>query len=524
MNPPATPGLTKNWRHGAAAVSLLLLWILFFYRETALSIVAIWSKSETFTHGFLVLPIVFWLVWRRRQLLMAQAPRSSVLSLLPVCVAALLWLLGELAAVNSVTQLALVAMLVLSVPVALGLPVTRVIVFPLAFLFFAVPIGEFFMPQLMEWTASFTVLALRFSGIPVYREGLQFVIPSGNWSVVEACSGVRYLIASLTVGTLFAYLNYQSTKRRLVFIAISILVPVVANWMRAYLIVMLGHLSGNKLAAGVDHLIYGWVFFGIVIMVMFMIGARWAEPEISSNATGSIQANAFSSVGAASSVGVLWSTAVAMALITALPYAAQLAIKGAGSGAMPVLAAPSTLAANWQGGGPSTTEWKPAFQNSSAQVNATYSEKERTVEMYLGYYREQDYSRKLVSSDNVVVKSQDPRWAQVSAGSHVVDVGRRKLPFRTIDLRGLPTAEQPGGTQLVVWQLYWVNGSITSSDYMAKAYSALYRLAGRGDDSAVILFYASKEQAGGAQAALEAFVRDNFETVDALLAKTRDNR
>ena len=59
---------------------------------------------------------------------------------------------------------------------------------------------------------------------------------------------------------------------------------------------------------------------------------------------------------------------------------------------------------------------------------------------------------------------------------------------------------------------------------MAKAYSALYRLAGRGDDSAVILFYASKEQAGGAQAALESFVRDNFETVDALLAKTRGNQ
>ena len=524
MNPSAAPGLTKIWRHGASAVSLLLLWILFLYRETALSIVAIWANSETFTHGFLVLPIVIWLVWRRRQLFMAQTPHSSPLSLLPVCAAALLWLLGELAAVNSVTQLAMVAMLVLSVPVALGLPVARVIVFPLVFLFFGVPIGEFFMPQLMEWTASFTVVALRLSGIPVYREGLQFVIPSGNWSVVEACSGVRYLIASLTVGTLFAYLNYQSNTRRLVFIGISILVPVVANWMRAYLIVMLGHLSGNKLAAGVDHLIYGWVFFGIVIMVMFMIGARWAEPEISSKVTGSVQANVFSSVGAAPPIAVLWSVVVAMAVITALPYAVQLAIKGAGNGTTAVLAAPATLAANWQSGGPPITEWKPAFQNSSAQVNATYSAKERTVGMYLGYYRDQDYSRKLVSSDNVVVKSQDPRWAQVSAGSHLIAIGERKLPFRTTELRSLPTLEQPGGTPLVVWQLYWINGSITSNDYLSKAYSALYRLAGRGDDSAVILFYASNEQAGGAQATLEAFVRDNFETVDALLAKTRDSR
>ena len=53
----------------------------------------------------------------------------------------------------------------------------------------------------------------------MYREGLQFVIPSGNWSVVEACSGVRYLIASVMVGTLFAYLNYSTMRRRLIFVA-----------------------------------------------------------------------------------------------------------------------------------------------------------------------------------------------------------------------------------------------------------------------------------------------------------------
>jgi exosortase len=63
-------------------------------------------------------------------------------------------------------------------------------------------------------------------------------------------------------------------------VLVSIAVPVVANWLRAYMIVMIGHLSGNTLAVGVDHLIYGWVFFGVVIMMMFMVGARWAEPPL----------------------------------------------------------------------------------------------------------------------------------------------------------------------------------------------------------------------------------------------------
>ncbi len=253
--------VAQPWRHAFSALIFLVTWILFLYQDTGIAMVTIWARSDTFAHGFLVPPIVLWLVWRQRHVIAMQTPQPAIGAFAFIACAAFFWLVGDLAAVNAVTQLALVALLVLVVPAVLGWSVARSIIFPLGFLFFAVPIGEFLMPQLMAWTADFTVLALRLSGIPVYREGLQFVIPSGNWSVVEACSGMRYLIASLTVGTLFAYLNYKSTKRRLVFVLVSMLVPVVANWMRAYIIVMLGHVSGNKLAAGVDHLIWVAIFW-----------------------------------------------------------------------------------------------------------------------------------------------------------------------------------------------------------------------------------------------------------------------
>src|ERR1035437_5904685 len=255
----------QAWRMALPALIAFLVLILVIYRETAISMVEIWARSETFTHAFLVPPISLWLIWRIRKDVVRLMPRPNIWALLGLAGAGFVWLLGELATVGVLSQFALTTMLVLTVPTVLGLPVTRRIAFPLAFLYFAVPFGEFAMPQLMEWTANFTVLGLRLSGIPVYREGLQFIIPSGNWSVVEACSGVRYLIASLTVGTLFAYLTYHSLKRRLIFVGVSCVVPLVANWIRAYMIVLLGHISGNKLATGVDHLIYGWLFFGVVI-------------------------------------------------------------------------------------------------------------------------------------------------------------------------------------------------------------------------------------------------------------------
>ncbi len=219
-NAPTMPA--HAWRMALPALFVVLLAIVVLFRATAASMVSIWIESETFTHAFLVPPISLWLIWRIRKDLAAMVPAPCPWVLLGLLLAGFAWLLGELATVGVVSQFALMTMIVLAVPAVLGFSVARRMAFPLAFLYFAVPFGEFMLPKFMEWTANFTVFGLRLSGIPVYREGLHFVIPSGNWSVVEACSGVRYLIASLTVGTLFAYLNYRSLKRRLIFVGVSL--------------------------------------------------------------------------------------------------------------------------------------------------------------------------------------------------------------------------------------------------------------------------------------------------------------
>ena len=509
--------LKRAWWQALGALAVLLAWTIFLYRETAVAMVTIWWRSETFTHGFLVPPIVLWLIWRQRKAIAALTPAPRLGLLLFVAGAAFAWLLADLVAVNSLTQLAFVSLLVLSVPAVLGLQVTRLIVFPLCFLFFGVPIGEFLMPVFMDWTANFTVLALRLTGIPVYREGLQFVIPSGNWSVVEACSGIRYLIASLTVGTLFAYLNYQSTLRRVLFVIVSIVVPVVANWLRAYIIVMLGHFSGNKLAVGVDHLIYGWVFFGFVIMLMFIIGARWAEPD----AVAPVGSRGRAGFSDAMNPGLLWIAVACFAALVASPHAAIWAIDKSESRGSVTLQVPATLSPDWRAASAVVQEFKPAFQNPSAEVNASYTSQGRNVGLYLGYYQHQTYTRKLVSSDNVLVETKNTNWAQVGRGTYPLKLGGNQVAIRTAELRGLPQPGQSSGGRLTVWQIYWINGTLTSSDYLAKVYSAVQRLTGRGDNSAAIVIYTPKEQAGGADAVLESFMVANHDAINALLLKAR---
>ena len=213
--------IPAHWRQPLLWWVVALLFVVGLYAATWQQMAGTWSTSDTYAHGFFVPLVSAWLAWRLRHTVAHLVPRASPLAWVLLLGPAALWLAGDLVSVNAATQLAVVAMVVLTVPAVLGWQVAWAMVFPLGFLFFAVPIGEFLLPGLMTSTADFTVLALRASGIPVYREGLQFVIPSGMWSVVEACSGIRYLIASVTVGALFAYLNYNGWRKRVLFMGAS---------------------------------------------------------------------------------------------------------------------------------------------------------------------------------------------------------------------------------------------------------------------------------------------------------------
>jgi len=517
----STEDARRGWRDALPAFVVLVLIVLVLYRDSALAMVEIWRRSDTFAHAFLVPPIVLWLVWRRRDVLAGLPTKPQPWTLVPIAFLAIIWLLGELVAVNAVTQLALTALLVLAVPAVLGLPVARALMFPLAFLFFAVPIGDFTQPLMMEWTADFTVAAVRLSGVPVHREGLQFVIPSGSWSVVEACSGVRYLIASFMVGTLFAYLNYQTPWRRWTFVGVSILVPIVANWLRAYMIVMIGHLSGNRLAVGVDHLIYGWVFFGVVIGIMFVIGARWSEPEAASV----VAVRTMSQLGSAGQQRSVsgWSVAMLAAALLALPHLTLRAIAGAESNRAPTLSLPETLPGSWAAA-PEATPWQPAFQNAAAQQSQLYRQGEREVGAYVAYYRNQNYETKLVSSENRLVRSEDYRWNRVDSGWRDVQAGGADLRLRSTYLRAQGLGPGAAPHEMLVWQTYWVNGRWMTSDAQAKLYGAVLRLLGQGDDGAVVVVYTIGEDRAALERAMSEFSASAWPALEASLRQTRSQR
>lgn len=265
---------------GSKTIGFLLLYgatLAILFHQSFMSMVDIWQRSDTFAHGFFIPVISLWLIWRQRQCFVRLQSKVAPIWLVPLLGGGCIWLLGGLASALVIEQLGVVLILIFGIVFLVGEAVGRRLAFPLLFLLLMVPMGEELIEPMMELTATSTVWLVRAVGIPVYREGLYFSLPSGNWSVVEACSGVRYLIASFALGILYAYITYKSFYKRGLFVLFSVIVPVIANSLRAFIIVMIGHYSDMTHAVGVDHLVYGWVFFGLVIFLMFWVGNFFAE-------------------------------------------------------------------------------------------------------------------------------------------------------------------------------------------------------------------------------------------------------
>jgi exosortase A len=500
------------WGPGLLLLAAALALVTLAFYQTAWSILSIWARSETYAHGYLIVPISLWLVWEKRAGLARLAPKPSLLPLLLLLPLGFGWLLGHLVDTLVVQQFAYVGILVVSIWAVLGHRVARFLAFPILFLFFGVPVGEGLVYPMMNFTADFTVGMLKLTGIPVYREGTFFTIPSGQWSVVEACSGMRYLIASVTLGVLFAYLTYTSWWKRALFVLFSILLPVIANGFRAYMIVMIGHLSDMRLAVGVDHLIYGWVFFGVVITIMFLVGSIWRDPPAPLPVPDPVTPSPISRRRATRLLGMMavfalvW-PAAAWALSdhgAAVEQVRVQAPQGSGWRIQPELDA-------W--------DWRPRIVGTDGSLYAFYVPEggadAAPVGLYLGVYRTQRQGAELVTSANVMIDQQHPVWSDTSI-----------RPRRVVLERGALGVEEHllssrRGQRLLVWSWYLVDDRHTANPYLAKLLEARSRLTGHRGEAALIAVAAPyEEQPDAAAATLTAFLNSMLPAIDAEVARS----
>ena len=449
LDRPSVAGaaVAPGWRPALVFIGIAALFFGIVFRREIGGAVQVWIESTAYTHCFLVIPLVGFLLWERRWVIASASPSPTLWPLIVMPFLSGLWLIAAILDIQEARQFLLVTMFEVAVLVALGPRVFWLLLAPLLFLFFLVPSGDFLVPTLQKITAQISIAGLESLHIPVFSDGFMIEIPEGTFEIAEACAGLRFLIASIVFGCFFAVVIYQSVVRRALFITLSLVVPIAANGMRALGIIVLAHLEGSSAAVEADHVLYGWFFFTLVIILLIAIGMTFSQKidrRIPVRSTG-------------------WSKPAAWRFAIAIPAALLLALAGPAYAArLNALYRPSAFAvanaplieAPWHGLSDPAVGWRAVVYGADREFLDGLQEPGSEVVMrYVALYRLRASGDALTKTGNRL--ADDKLW-------HITGYGRAEAT-----VGGKPTAVASteivsGQHHRLVWSFYVVDGRIAA--------------------------------------------------------------
>ncbi|MEE4350234.1 MAG: exosortase A [Pacificimonas sp.] len=497
-NRPATDNMVKGmlgklpppWRTALPAwIGVALAILLLFWRDTA-DLVGVWWNNSTYQHALLVPPIIAYLVWIRRAELSALVPRPFAPAAILLVIGGIGWLLGELAGVALVRHAALVGMLMVSVPLVLGLTVTRGLIFPLFYALFMIPVGDQLVPWLQMVTADMCILLLNLFNVPAYIDGVFIEIPTGSFEVAEACSGVKFLIAMVAFSTLVAHLCFKSAWKRWTCVISAIVLSIVANGIRAWGTIYIAWMVDPSFARGVDHVVYGWFFFAIIMAIVLGVGWFFFDRPVDDPAFDPDKLQPAERRVRAAPKAFIVSAVVGVAALLVGPAYGRIVADRAADFDVAGLAAPDVP--GWRKVSGAGSGWTPQYANASASLTQTYeNDVGDRVELFMAAYDRQTRDHELVVFGNGLLEL-DGDWSW----SRNIDGPPRT---RAVELQRRPYTRD-------VWQRFVVAGRQSGSDYAAKLDTLRARLLGGETLAGTVVISVERVASRGTEtAALAAF-------------------
>jgi exosortase A len=484
---PWTAGLA-GWRAHLGALGFLTVALLALFARDAAHMATIWWESSTYNHCLLIVPIIAWLVWQRREALAALRPAAWAPGLFLVAAGGLGWLLGEAGEVALARHAGVILMLQGAAIACLGPAVSRGLAFPLFYMLFLIPAGEEIVPAMQTLTAHMCMALLALAGIPAHLEGIFITTPAGYFEVAEACAGVMFLVAMVAYGALVANLCFRSWIRRALFMAAAIVIPILANGVRAFGTVYIAQHAGIDFAAGFDHILYGWIFFAIVIALVMAAGWPFFDRAADEPAVDP------ATIGG----GPITASSLVLVVPGALLLAVSPLLWSTASAAPPAPARPAFLMppvpAGWTPVAPAD-DWRPRFAGADAfGMVRLRDERGHEVDVALARFDAQGGGRQVVGHGQGAAPPEGT-WAWI--GDAPPPPGGR--------------AERIGSHGVVreVASFYRIDRSVTGSGVEVKLEGMKARLLGRPARAEALLVSARAPAAGvSARPAIDAFLAD----------------
>lgn len=231
-------------------------------------------RDPNFSHGFVVPFLSAWMLWNNRENFKQQSLAPNWWGLLVVLGAMGLLVVGALGAENFLSRTSLLFALAGLTIFFGGWAIFRLAFYPWLVLFLMIPLPVIIYNRItlpLQLTASrLATSLLDLTGVPVLREGNIIHLPAISLEVAEACSGLRSLMALVTIAVIYAYQFERKPWRRVALILSAVPIAVLANGLRIMGSGLLGQYWSAEKARGFFHEFSGLLVFCVSCLLLWM--------------------------------------------------------------------------------------------------------------------------------------------------------------------------------------------------------------------------------------------------------------
>lgn len=334
---------------------------------------------------------------------------------------------------------------------------------------------------------SIMVPLLDLFGVPAHVDGVLITTPNGYFEVAEACSGSKFVIAMIAYGALVANVCYVSWTRRVAFMAVALIVPILANGVRAFGTVYAAYLTSVEAATGYDHIVYGWFFFGAVMAGVLAIGWKWfdRDPDAPWFDAAQLQQRWWGTARTPAVVALTGLFVVSLFMAWGGAIAAR-------ADTLPAKVAMPQVAGWTQVPLSKRAEWKPNFPGADHFLMGRYSDgMGAEVDLMLAVYGSQREGKELVGFGQGAIREND-KWVRIE-----------DLPELDGGKAMRMTAPGPVEREVVTW--YRIGDVLTPSDSRVKMETLKAKLLG-GRQSAVAVMVSAEKGELPTRAAIKRFL------------------
>lgn len=257
---------------------------IYVFANTLRDLLQIWLKfDQSLGHGLLVIATTIFLIYKAIDW-KSDTVLSDYRAALPLAALSFIWGIAYSVDINLAEQLLLPVILFFSIQLLLGISIAKKLVLPIFLLYFSIPVWDHFNGVLLSVTVAVVQWLVRISNITAYIEGTSIFLASGEILIAEGCSGLRYFVIALFLSILSGYLYFRSFKTRILIVLLGVFLSLIANWLRVYLIIVIGYLSEMQSSLVSQHELMGWIVFVIFMTPIFYINNKYQQTGVTNDA------------------------------------------------------------------------------------------------------------------------------------------------------------------------------------------------------------------------------------------------